>query len=183
MSQVRAYSIVEGLIPSERVARITTIDGTEEVILPISQVDGDLVEAWVIEAREDRVLVELPRETSRGAWRIWVSPDQIVEPPVQLVGYVPVPVWVDYTYSVRVSHVGDRVATMHALRQVRDDLDVRSAKALMDSFPGVALSGVTNDMSTVLVNAEILAFAGNEVSVECSLNVDNARAQYERSVG
>jgi hypothetical protein len=52
---------------------IRTVTGnTEEAIVHISQVDARGVEVGFIEQRGDDVLVELPRETLRGRWRLWV---------------------------------------------------------------------------------------------------------------
>ncbi len=62
-----------GPIPSETVVAIRTTSGsTEEAIVHVSQVDDSGVEVGFIEQRGDEVLVELPRETLRGRWRLWV---------------------------------------------------------------------------------------------------------------
>ncbi len=62
-----------GPIPSETVVAIRTAAGsTEEVIVDSSQVDARGVEVGFIGQRGDEVLVELPRETLKGRWRLWV---------------------------------------------------------------------------------------------------------------
>ena len=62
-----------GPIPSETVVAIRTTSGsTEEAIVDSSQIDATSVEVGFIGQRGDEVLVELPRETLRGRWRLWV---------------------------------------------------------------------------------------------------------------
>lgn len=70
--------VENGLIPSEKVARVTTADGrTEEVVVSNRQIMGGTLIASQIGEDGDRVLVELPRESSSGRWRIWVNKDQL----------------------------------------------------------------------------------------------------------
>jgi hypothetical protein len=62
-----------GPIPSEVVVAIRTTGGsTEEAIVHVSQVVAGSVEVGFIGQRGNEVLVELPRETLRGRWRLWV---------------------------------------------------------------------------------------------------------------
>ncbi len=61
-----------GPIPSETVVTIPTTTGTEEVVVHTSQATEEGVEAGFIGEEGDRVLVELPRETVSGRWRVWV---------------------------------------------------------------------------------------------------------------
>ncbi|MBB3948079.1 hypothetical protein GGQ73_004053 [Rhizobium skierniewicense] len=72
---VRYTHISNGPGPSEAIIAVTTLDGTEEVI-----VDRDLLQesetldvGSVIVDREDAYLFELPRETSTGRSRVWVA--------------------------------------------------------------------------------------------------------------
>jgi hypothetical protein len=61
----------DGPIPSETVVTITTVGGTEDVIVHQSQADASTVEVGFIREKEDgSLLVELPRETMSGRWRI-----------------------------------------------------------------------------------------------------------------
>ncbi|MGE0116629.1 MAG: hypothetical protein AB7S71_06495 [Dongiaceae bacterium] len=64
----------EGPIPTERVVTIATTTGKEDVVVHTSQVSGDGIEVGFIKNQEDgrSVLVELPRETVTGRWRVWV---------------------------------------------------------------------------------------------------------------
>jgi hypothetical protein len=68
-----------GPIPSETVVAIRTTSGsTEETIVDSSQVDATGVEVGFIGQKGDEVLVELPRETLRGRWRLWVPRSAVV---------------------------------------------------------------------------------------------------------
>lgn len=72
--------VTAGLIPSESVVYIQTMGGDEEeVTLASSSVDGDTVTVSMIHKERDRSLVELPRESTTGKWRIWV-PNTILQP-------------------------------------------------------------------------------------------------------
>jgi hypothetical protein len=61
-----------GAIPSEAIVTIATTTGPEEVVVHTSQVTGDGVEAGFIGEKKGEVLIELPRETLSGRWRVWV---------------------------------------------------------------------------------------------------------------
>lgn len=67
-----------GPIPSETVVTITTTSGPEEVVVHASQATAESVEAGFIGREGDRVLVELPRETVSGRWRVWVPKDALI---------------------------------------------------------------------------------------------------------
>lgn len=73
MCKVKA-KINAGPIESERLARIATVDGKSvEVIVAKTQVISGAVYAAEIGRKNNQVLVELPRETTAGYWRIWVN--------------------------------------------------------------------------------------------------------------
>jgi hypothetical protein len=65
----------EGDGPSEVVVRIDTTEGPEEVTVHSSQIQNQSVEVGLIHRKPDKgvVLVELPRETFKGKWRVWVN--------------------------------------------------------------------------------------------------------------
>jgi hypothetical protein len=72
--RVRFNNKVVGAIPSEAVVEIPTVGGTEEVVVHTSQVNADSVEVGYIGTKpaDGSVLIELPRESVSGRWRIWV---------------------------------------------------------------------------------------------------------------
>lgn len=62
------------LHPSETIATIDTINGQEELIVDRESIKGDRLEIGApIANGGDSFLVELPRETLRGSWRVRVS--------------------------------------------------------------------------------------------------------------
>lgn len=72
MMRIKITHRENGPIPSETVVTIPTTTGSEEVVVHRSQASDDSVEAGYIGEEEDRVLVELPRETVSGRWRVWI---------------------------------------------------------------------------------------------------------------
>ena len=71
--------VTAGLIPSESVVYIQTMGGdAEEVTLATSLVADDTVIVALIHKESDHSLVELPRESTTGKWRIWV-PNTILQ--------------------------------------------------------------------------------------------------------
>ncbi len=66
--------VIDGLIPSEKIARITTAEGkVEEVAVDNQQIRGNTLVVAEVGRDENRVLVELPRESTSGRWRMWVN--------------------------------------------------------------------------------------------------------------
>jgi hypothetical protein len=67
--------IEEGLMPREVIFRVEDAEGGIEEI-PVSQrsiQEGKLIAYTVGRDLEGRVLVELPRESVSGRWRMWVK--------------------------------------------------------------------------------------------------------------
>lgn len=76
---MKVRRVGEGLHPSEVVVAVVTADGTEEeVAVDSGSLSGNTLEVGhPISRADDRVLVELPRETMRGSWRLWVPADAL----------------------------------------------------------------------------------------------------------
>lgn len=73
MSRIAVEQVEDGLHPSELVVTIRTADGkTEEVAVDRRLVEDRHMKAYAVGAEQDRVLVELPRETLSGSWRVWM---------------------------------------------------------------------------------------------------------------
>jgi hypothetical protein len=72
-------TISEGLMPNERIAQIETADGKSEVVAVSHRniENNNKLMAFEIERSHGRVLVELPRESASGRWRIWVKESAI----------------------------------------------------------------------------------------------------------
>jgi hypothetical protein len=73
---VRVKDIEQGLHPSEAIVMIETVQGQEEVVVDRRVIQHNSIEVGqpVAVSPDDKYyLVELPAETSRGAWRVWVA--------------------------------------------------------------------------------------------------------------
>lgn len=74
--RLKLVDVIEGPGPEEMLVTIPTAEGRrEEVVLDRSLVRDRTIEVAKIGEREGRTLVELPRETMSGAWRVWIDPD------------------------------------------------------------------------------------------------------------
>lgn len=73
-------TVGSGLHPSEVLVKVETRAGDEEMIVDRTVVNDEKVEVGAILAKEEGyTLVQLPRETMRGAWRVWVPSQSVVE--------------------------------------------------------------------------------------------------------
>jgi hypothetical protein len=69
---------MEGPGPSEATVGIVTTEGEEEVVVDASLIKDDGLEVGrVLERTRDRALVELPRESASGRWRVWVRRSEL----------------------------------------------------------------------------------------------------------
>jgi len=75
MIKIETTKVLDGLIPAEKIARVQSADGRiEEVSVSVKDIAaGNKLMASEIGRREGKVLVELPRESASGRWRIWVN--------------------------------------------------------------------------------------------------------------
>jgi len=75
MITVSTNSVVDGLMPAEKIARIEVAGGEiEEVSVSAKDISPDnRLMASEIGRQGERVLVELPRESASGRWRVWVN--------------------------------------------------------------------------------------------------------------
>jgi hypothetical protein len=71
-------TVAKGLIPAEKTVFIQKADGNlEEVTVSSKSVSGGRLEASEIGRIKNKILVELPRESASGRWRIWVSKSSV----------------------------------------------------------------------------------------------------------
>jgi hypothetical protein len=69
-----------GLHPSEVVVSVKTVDGSQRLIVSKrSLVENSISVGFPIGESQNATLIELPRETQSGAWRVWVPKDQLFE--------------------------------------------------------------------------------------------------------
>jgi hypothetical protein len=65
--------------PSEVLVSVSTVDGNEHLVVHERSItDGTLDIGYPIHTRDSEHLVELPRETVNGAWRIWVPSNSVL---------------------------------------------------------------------------------------------------------
>ncbi len=66
--------IADGPGPNEVVIEVITSTGkTEQVIIDVSTLEENMIEVgYPIHRSDDQALVELPRESTSGQWRLWV---------------------------------------------------------------------------------------------------------------
>jgi hypothetical protein len=70
--------VFEGLMPAEKIARIENADGSmDEVSVSTKNLTDDRLVVSEIGRSDGRVLVELPRESASGRWRVWVKESSI----------------------------------------------------------------------------------------------------------
>lgn len=78
MMRLRIQEVGSGLHPSEVVVAIETSEGPARLVVDKRSVRGGYLNVGhPIDRQGDEVLVELPRETTTGAWRVWVSEDKV----------------------------------------------------------------------------------------------------------
>lgn len=71
-------TVSDGLMPDEKIAQIETADGKSEVVaVSKKNIQNNRLMAFEIGRSEGKVLVELPRESTTGRWRIWVKESAI----------------------------------------------------------------------------------------------------------
>lgn len=78
---IRVQDLGQGQHPSEQVVGVLTSDGTvERVIVDRRSLDNGAIEiGYPVGFKDDSYLVELPRETMRGQWRVWMPRNNVLE--------------------------------------------------------------------------------------------------------
>jgi hypothetical protein len=81
MMRLKVATAGNGLHPNEAVVIVRTTSGAERLVVPRQSIFNNSIEiGWPIRTRDDSFLVELPRETQSGAWRVWVPKDEVIIP-------------------------------------------------------------------------------------------------------
>ena len=69
-----------GMHSSEIVIEISTVEGTAYAIIDrLSLENGGVEIGYPVGAKNGKYLVELPRETLQGSWRVWVDSSELLE--------------------------------------------------------------------------------------------------------
>ena len=78
--RIKVERAAEGLHPQETFAIINTVTGPQEVVVDADSTRFGYIDVGNPIHRHDRFyLVELPSETSSGAWRVWVDENTVLE--------------------------------------------------------------------------------------------------------
>jgi len=78
--RVKIEEVGNGQHPSEKVVKVETRDGPEQLVVDRRSIrEHSLDVGFPVGQHNGHFLVELPRETFRGAWRVWVEKAIVVE--------------------------------------------------------------------------------------------------------
>ena len=79
MMKVKVQEVGNGLHPSEVVVGVRTSSGVERLVVSRRAVEGGTMDIGypINQDQDNNYLVELPRETQSGSWRVWISKDQV----------------------------------------------------------------------------------------------------------
>ena len=78
--RLKVKRIDDGPGPNEVIIEVTTSEGaSEQVVVHKLALDtsGMIEIGSPVQRRQDRFLVELPRESMSGAWRVWVPNEHV----------------------------------------------------------------------------------------------------------
>lgn len=77
--RVKVRQIGKAIHPSEVVVELPTENGDERLVVDRESIhENSLSVGWPIAKKKGQYLVELPRETMSGTWRVWVKQSQIL---------------------------------------------------------------------------------------------------------
>jgi len=78
--RLKVQDLGAGAHPSERVVKIETQNGPARLVVDAGSILGDMVEVGhPVAVKNGHYLVELPRETYSGDWRVWVARESVSE--------------------------------------------------------------------------------------------------------
>jgi len=77
--RVRIEEIGTSQHPSEKVVKVETIEGPEQLLVDKRSIrERSLDIGFPVGQKNGHLLVELPRETFSGLWRVWVDEQMVV---------------------------------------------------------------------------------------------------------
>ena len=78
--RVKIEEVGSGQHPSEKIVKVETIDGPEELVVDRRSIQAHSLDVgYPVSQCNGHLLVELPRESLRGLWRVWVDKQIVVE--------------------------------------------------------------------------------------------------------
>lgn len=76
--RVKVKRVGKGLHPNEVVVEVKTTAGTERLVIDKRALHANSLSVGApIQEKQGQALVELPRETMTGSWRVWVKKDKL----------------------------------------------------------------------------------------------------------
>ena len=79
--RVKVRHVATGPGPSETVVAVNSTTGQVELIVDSRSLKDDLLEVGAVADHNGSFLVEFPRETLSGQWRVWVARKEVEESP------------------------------------------------------------------------------------------------------
>lgn len=76
---LKCDTVAAGVGPSESIVTIPTNHGLEEVVVYSGSIKNQALAVGRILSRDGNALVELPRESASGRWRVWVPKSALTE--------------------------------------------------------------------------------------------------------
>jgi hypothetical protein len=78
--RIKCQRLMDGPGPSEAIVSIRTTKGEEEVVVYTGLLTNGYLEVGPqLSGQPDRVLVELPRESASGRWRVWIPTSEVAK--------------------------------------------------------------------------------------------------------
>lgn len=79
--RLRITRLGDGPGPGEVVVEVTTFEGeTEQVVVHLTGMEGDTIDVgYPLASNDKQRLIELPRESVSGKWRLWVPQSAMVD--------------------------------------------------------------------------------------------------------
>lgn len=78
--RIKCQRLMDGPGPSEAIVSIRTTKGEEEVVVYTGLLTNGYLEVGPqLSGQRDRVLVELPRESASGRWRVWIPTSEVAK--------------------------------------------------------------------------------------------------------
>jgi hypothetical protein len=76
MMRIKIQEVGKGLHPSEVVVQVNAVERPERLIVDRRSIENNTIEiGYPISKSNGYLLVELPRETIGGTWRVWITKD------------------------------------------------------------------------------------------------------------
>jgi len=76
--RIKVRNVGAGLHPNEVIVEVNTVGGTERLVVDRRSIRSNSLSVGApLREEKDRRLVELPRETMKGLWRVWVRSDDL----------------------------------------------------------------------------------------------------------